>query len=171
MKKSLFRLILALALALVSITPAFAAGERSLTLVSIYYIQGKGVVFTFSPQGKFKASELSGTVTVNGLKYTLSCQFADNGDVKCMADKGMSRYVNQYASGQVAGYPFGGLIRNTRFPYCYGVWNQNQLVNSICGSNAAANGDWILLNNNTFANFDENGPNGPGFYVYDTIGL
>lgn len=167
MKKRIQLIVVTLALAALIITPAFAAAERSLTLLSIYYIPHKGVVFTLSPQGTFKASELEGYASVGGGKYSLDCRFSDDGLVKCTGEQGLSRYVGQMASGVVAGFPFYGLIRSNS--YCYSLWIYNNgawlQASTICGARKPAMGDWILVSGDALAFFNPNGPNGAGFYL------
>jgi hypothetical protein len=174
MKKNLYRLILLLALVCSFATPAHARTERSLTLVSIYYVRGKGVIFTFTPQGNFKESELTGTVTIDHQTFSLACHLNGVGDVKCATERGLASFVGQIASGEVAGFSFSDVVRaglarpTSSTPYCYaildkigGVW---QSVSTFCGRNPAKAGDWILYNGRV-ADFDPKGPVGAGFYL------
>ena len=174
MKKNLYGLLLVLAVILSCVTPAYARAERSLTLESIFYVRGKGVIFTFEPQGDFKESELTGTATLDHQVFSLSCHFNDMGDVKCATESGLADYVGQAAFGQVAGFSFSGVVRaglihpSPNRPYCYaifekigGAWEE---VSSFCGPYPAKKGDWILYKGN-IAEFDPSGPAGPGFYV------
>lgn len=166
MKKRFYLALTLLALISLVATPVFAA-TRSLTLLDIYYVRNKGVVFTFQPTGTFKASELDGYATVGGRNYRLDCLLNDEGFVKCTGEQGLSRYVWQTASGAVAGFPFSGMIRANG--YCYslwlfsgGAWTQ---LSTICGSKDPADGDWIIVNGDTIAVYSSSGPNGAGFYV------
>jgi hypothetical protein len=168
MKKKLYLILLALAVLFFHVPPAYAAAERSLTLVSIMFVQGKGVVFTFAPQGEFKVSELSGYAKINYQTFPLSCHFNDENQVKCEADRGLSRFIGQVATGQVAGFSFSDVIRASHSGYCYdvfkksnGVWDS---IATVCGEVPAQDGDWILIGSE-LAFFNSNGPAGPGFYV------
>ena len=173
MKKNLYGILLVLAVLSILVTPAYASVERSLTLESIVEVSGKGVVFTFNPQGKFEASELSGHATINYETFALHFQVNDFGEVKGMAERGLSRYTGQIATGEVAGYPFSGLIRSSPLStYCYDVY---QKINSVwkrvgetCGSVPAREGDWILYGS-SLAVYHANGPAGSGVYVEGSL--
>ncbi len=186
MKKGLQQILLTIAIILATVSPAYAAGERSLSLLSIYFIQGKGVVFTFTEQGRFKASELSGYTWIDGQKFLLSCRYNAHGDVKCTAQplscndnnpgdekcttpQSLFRYVGQLATGSVAGFPFSGIIRDLPNPrYCPKVWEKSGngwvATTGLCNTRQPVNGDWILLDDGSLAYYNENGPAGPGFY-------
>jgi hypothetical protein len=174
MRKTLYRLILTVIVLFVCVPPAYARTERSLTLDSIFYIRGKGVIFTFTPQGDFKKSRLTGAARIDYQTFPLDCHFNDLGKVKCIAEQGLSSFVGKIATGQVAGFGFGdvvraGLVRPTPgAPYCYsifdkvgGVW---QALTSFCGSTPAQPGDWVYYKGRV-AIFNPKGPAGAGFYL------
>lgn len=168
MKKGLFRLLAILTIILLTASPVYAA-ERSLSLVSISFIHGKGVVFTFEPTGDFKLSELTGYAIVNGKKFPLSCRFNDFGQVKCGTGTSLSQYIGLIASGEIAGFSYSGLIREGGSKkYCTSLWeqdNQDWIYTTICGAVPPSNGDWILMNDGiTIAYYNASGPAGPGFY-------
>jgi hypothetical protein len=174
MKKNLYCLILVLAVIFSCVTPAYARMERSLTLDSIFYVRGKGVIFTFTPHGDFKESKLIGTATINHQTFALDCHFNDFGDVKCTTDRGLSSFVGQIAVGQVAGFSFWGVVRaglvhpTLRAPYCYSIFDRIggdwETVSSFCWRYPARKGDWVLYRGRV-AVYNPNGPAGSGFYL------
>ena len=174
MKKNLYCLILMLVVIFSCVTPAYARAERSLTLDSIFYVQGKGVIFTFTPRGDFKESQLTGTVTIDHQTFALDCRFNDFGAVKCATGRGLSSFVGQIAIGQVAGFSFwgvvqAGLVRPTlRAPYCYTIFEKIsgdwESVSRFCGRVPAQKGDWVLYKGRV-AVYNPGGPAGAGFYL------
>jgi hypothetical protein len=174
MKKNLYRLLLMLALLFSCVTPVYAAGARSLTLMDITSIPGKGVVFTFASQGKFKASELNGYARIGNQGFALSCRYADNNDVKCASDAWLVPYVGRVASGAVAGFYFSDVIQSavthstSAFPYCYSIFDKKEgtwhTVAKQCGRFPAQSGDWLIYAGR-IATFSPNGPAGSGFYL------
>ncbi len=174
MKKNLYRLLLMLVVILSCVTPAYARVERSLTLDSIFYVRGKGVVFTFTPRGDFKESKLTGSATINNQVFALDCQFNDFGDVKCATDQGLSSYVGQVAIGQLAGFSFWGVVRASPVhptadePYCYTIFDRIggdwEAVSAFCWKFPAKKGDWVLYQGRV-AVYNPRGPAGPGFYL------
>jgi len=166
MKKYLY-IILALALVVTFVTPAYAAA-RSLTLESIVFIPAKGVVFTFIPTGEFKPAELTGFARISSETYLLDCHLNDENEVKCVGERGLSRFTGQFVTGRVAGFIFSGEIRTAGTAYCYkvfqkveGEWEQ---VGTSCSAAKARKGDWILFNG-VMAVFNPQGPAGAGFYL------
>ncbi len=166
MKKYLY-IILALALVVTFVTPAYAAA-RSLTLESIVFIPAKGVVFTFIPTGEFKPAELTGFARISSETYLLDCQLNDENEVKCVGERGLSRFTGQAVTGQVAGFAFAGEIRTAGTAYCYTVFQKItggwEAVGTSCGTGKARKGDWILFNG-VMAVFNPQGPAGAGFYL------
>lgn len=168
MKRYLYALLITLALVFSCVPTAHAAVGYSLTLESIVLIPSKGVVFTFIPQGNFEPADLTGFARINGDTFPLACQVNDMDKVKCVGERGLSRFVGQVVTGQVAGFAFSGKVRPAGGLYCYaifekiaGEWEQ---VGSSCGSARAKKGDWILFKG-VVAVFSPKGPAGAGFYL------
>ena len=114
--------VFSLVFALVSIAAApMPAGNA--TLISVVFVDGKGMVFTFHVDGEFSRSELRGTVHVNdGGSYGLDCVQVDNSTVKCNAP--------QAVGGSDVVLNWGGFSFWTHTPqlpppttYCYNIWD------------------------------------------------
>ena len=160
-------LLLILALVFLGVSPVRAEGMRSLNLLGISFIRGKGVVFTFKPRGEFKPSELIGEVRIGAQTFPLTCRLNDFGRVKCVADQSLVKYIGQTATGMVAGFPFSGRIRaqiGGSASYCITVWYLNGSSDQVCSDRSPQAGDWVLLPDDSIAYYDPNGPKGPGFY-------
>jgi len=130
--------------------PAFAAGERSISLLSAGVVFGKGVVFNFKIKGDFDS--FGGFATIAGQEFRLSCNIKDDGDLSCTMDQGGSQFVGQTAQISLNGYAFSAVIRPGT--YCYPVYdyvlgNESvwQLIGTHCQNNSAQNGDIIEFYN------------------------
>lgn len=135
-----------------SVSPAFAAGERSISLLSAGVVPGKGVVFNFKIKGDFDS--FGGLATIAGQKFRLSCNIKDNGDLSCTMDQGGSRYAGQIAQINLNGYAFSAVIRPASTMYCYPVYDYEfgdpsmwQLIGTHCQDTSAQNGDIIEFYN------------------------
>jgi hypothetical protein len=138
---SVFVLISLLA---VVVIPVAAAGENSISLIRIFLVNGKGVVFKFRVEGEFK--EYTGFARVGGNEYQLSCHLNEDGDLVCMADHGLGQYVGEFASGELNGFSFGTTIVDPYF--CYDVWDYDNsyvwhVYDRVCGDSAASSGDYV----------------------------
>ncbi len=104
-------LLLLAALFATTATPALAAKEKSVTLLDIRFVLGKGIVFIFELDGEFKEKDLQGYVRVAYNDYPLSCSLKENNQVKCMSDKvGIGNFEGQSAAIYFAGFAFSGII-------------------------------------------------------------
>jgi hypothetical protein len=149
-----------LAMLAVAVTPAAAAGDKSITFLGAQWIPGKGVVFEFKVVGDF--SDLSGFVNVGGQQFNLNCHFNGKENLACMANRGLSHFVGQIVQGSIAGYNFSGLIRGRTF--CYSVfdyyptsgppenWHE---IGQQCQDSPASPGDTIQFFNPDY-NYDYN---------------
>jgi hypothetical protein len=82
--------VFSLVVALVSIAAAPIAA-RNATLISVVFVNGKGMVFTFQVNGQLSKSELRGSVQVEGGgSYGLSCVQVDDSTVKCIAHQAVA---------------------------------------------------------------------------------
>ncbi len=139
-----------LAMAFMAVTPAAAAGEKSITFLGAYLVDGKGVVFEFKVIGEF--SDLSGFVKVGGQQFSLSCHFNSKGNLACTANHGLSQFVGQIAQGSIAGHDFSGLIRGVT-TNCYSVFDIKfgdpgwENIGSYCQNSPAQPGDQIYYYN------------------------
>ncbi|MBS4061522.1 MAG: hypothetical protein KG029_14075 [Bacteroidetes bacterium] len=104
--------------------PAFAAGEKSITLLSAHFVYGKGVVFTFKVKGDFDS--FNGFAKVGGRELRLVCKFRDDGVLSCTMENGGKKYMGELAQGSLNGYPFSGVIKPSP-EYCAMIfdWNPN----------------------------------------------
>lgn len=127
--------------------PAFAAGERSISLLSAGVVPSKGVVFNFKVNGDFDS--FNGFATIAGQKFRLICNVKDNGDLSCTMNQGGSRYAGQTAQISLNGYAFTAVISGT---YCYpvydydtsAVWGQ---LGTHCQDSSAETGDMMVFYN------------------------
>jgi hypothetical protein len=117
--KVILSIVMLAVLLLSSASSAFAARERSITLIGAEFEQGKGVVFTFKVNGEFDS--YGGTAIIAGQEFTLSCNFKDNGDLGCTMNKGGGKYAGLPALITLNGYSFSVTIRNPN--YCYNVYD------------------------------------------------
>ncbi|MBS4062102.1 MAG: hypothetical protein KG029_17025 [Bacteroidetes bacterium] len=130
--------------------PAFAAGERSITLISAGVVPGKGVVFTFQVKGDFDS--FGGTVRVGGQDFYLACNFRDDGVLSCTMNQGGGKYAGQMAQVSLNGYAFSAVIRPGT--YCYSVYDYEfgnpsvwEFIGTHCQDNSAENGGIIEFYN------------------------
>lgn len=130
--------------------PAFAAGERSISLLSAGVVPGKGVVFNFKIKGDFDS--FGGFVTIAGQEFRLNCNIKDDGNVSCTMDQGGSQYAGQTAQISLNGYAFTAVIKPGT--YCYPVYDYNfydesiwELIGTHCQDSSAENGDVIEFYN------------------------
>lgn len=128
-------------------TPAAAAGEKSITLAWVDFIEGKGVVVVFNVKGKFDSFD--GSVKFGNNSYPLSCNLRDDGKLACVVSKG-SKLVGKSLSGSINGFAFTtGQVPKPN--YCYDVfdaWDDGEyvLVHQVgthCQEEAAVEGDGI----------------------------
>jgi hypothetical protein len=175
MKKALlfvFAVFTVLTMLFVAITPVAAkGGEKSITLVSALYIRGKGIVFKFKVVGEFKG--FSGQAFAGGQKFALDCKLNDAGDLACLAESGMKKFIGQTVSANVNGYTGSVRLRNSR--YCYPVYDwvpgldplgpspidpaQWTAFTSFCQNDPAESNDLALLPNPAY-------PQEPFWYYY-----
>ena len=121
--KKLSLTTLFLLLMLVSLVGTAAAAPRSsrtITLLSVDYVPGKGPVFTFRVSGHFSRAELKGFVHVEGGEdYDLYCNQVDETTVKCTTSK--------KAGGTNVALTWGGSTFWTSVPaapeFCYSIWD------------------------------------------------
>lgn len=167
-------------------SPAAAAGEKSIKLISVEFIQGKGMTLKFEVKGKFNSYD--GFVILGGDSYPLNCRTNDDGLLVCSAPEGLKRFVGKGACGEVNGFPFCGQVRLralTQPTYCYSIfdWKLNEpgweQQGTYCQAVPAEEGDGILWYNPVWEGWyyywyslDGTGPNidpftpnlGPGYY-------
>lgn len=105
-----------------SVSPALAAGERSITFLGAGFVYGKGVVFTFEVKGDFDS--FGGTARIGGQDFRLICVFRDDGVLSCTMSQGGYKFIGQTAQINLNGYAFSGVIRPGNF--CYNVFDWNK---------------------------------------------
>lgn len=130
--------------------PAFAAGERSISLISAGVVPGKGVVFNFKIKGDFDS--FGGFATIAGQEFRLICKVKDDGDLSCTMNQGGGQYVGQIAQISLNGYAFSAVIRPGT--YCYSVYDYElgnpsvwEFIGTHCQDYSAENGDIIEFYN------------------------
>ena len=107
-RKILVPLMLITMLALFSIS-ATAADDTDLTLKSIDYIEGKGLVLKFEGD----VSELGGLVTIGDKQYQMDCSLGDDGVWTCVAFVPRSHFGDT-ADVQLGDYSFEVTVRQPR---------------------------------------------------------
>lgn len=89
--------------------PAAAAGTKSIKLVAVHFIGGKGIVFVFDVKGKFDS--FKGSVNFQNVSYPLSCKFRDDGKLSCTIPGG-AKMAGKTVFGSLNGFSF-----SARVPY------------------------------------------------------
>ena len=126
MKKSLVAILMVVSMLAMFVGPVAAAPlgtERSVTLVSVVYVAGKGPVFTFEVSGDFSNEELNGDLfVVGGEHFPLYCSQIDATTVKCV--------VSKKAAGKNVTFSWGGFQFSASVPpaieYCYSVFDYDK---------------------------------------------
>ena len=114
------------------VVPVAAKGPRSITLINVSFIQGKGYVFKFNVNGDFRAKELQGAVYLSGHRYNLDCHSTDSGDLNCVAGGGLPQFAGRTVQGAVGGFAFSAVlpvpvvVTSPSTTYCFGVFDYDQ---------------------------------------------
>lgn len=153
MKKYLITIlvVLSMSLMLAGTTAAAPLAARTVTLVGVEYVPGKGPVFTFSVSGKFSKANLKGSLHVEGgANYDLHCSQVDESTVKCSASAKISGVNVSFTWG---GSTFWAFVPEAPV-FCYGIYDWNfpdvtawQQYGTHCQENRASYDDIIFWDN------------------------
>ena len=114
MNKKLIRILVVLSILALSVTSAFSSPTvTQVKLLSVNYMNEKGVTFKFLVDGNFRKSKLQGNVTVNGKSIKLYCNYGGDSTpvvVVCTAYKGTAKFAGHVGVVTVAGRSFRFVI-------------------------------------------------------------
>ena len=130
-------IVIVVLVAFFAVAPVAAKGPRSITLINVAFMQGKGYVFKFNVNGDFRAKELQGAIYLSGHRYNLDCHSTDSGDLNCVADGGLRQFAGRVVQVVVAGFSFNAVLPSPM--YCFGIFDYDQnfvwdRIGSDCGS-------------------------------------
>ncbi len=131
-------------------SPAFADGGRSITLLEVIHRDGKGLIFKFAVTGEWTQAELdAGYLLVDGVEYSLDCNFSDDGTMLiCVAESGSGGQAGKAGwvvfDGQGIAYEVIPQKNNENF--CYPVWGvQFNIENIMIGEGLSEEAALIAL--------------------------
>lgn len=172
--------IILLVITALGAVPANAANPE-VTFAGREFFYGKGVVFYFNVDPGYDVDGAVKYAVIDGVQYELTCRLRQDGLLACLADAPQT-VIGEIAEVHFGPYEFETIIPEERVrpgaEFCYalysstgGPWNQ---VGTHCQSFEAADGDAINAYNsdvsaNTEFDFLSSGPNGPGYYYFNSI--
>lgn len=110
MKRSVLTAVVLISLIAIFVTTAGVA-NRSAVLSKIDFVDGKGVVLTFTVKGTFFDEDLKQAyITVNHTNYALHCAQQDVDHVDCEASGQVVKFHGREAKGAFAGFPYVTMI-------------------------------------------------------------
>ena len=107
--KPIFILIVLSILAL-TLTSAFTSPRvNKVSLISVRFLEEKGVTFKFRVDGDVRKSDLQGNVLVNGKTLRLYCNYSGDPTpvvVVCTSAKGTAKFAGNVGIVSIAGHSF-----------------------------------------------------------------